>query len=90
VPTQLQRLLSYWQENTILDSLLKTQHILLGGAQIPTALTAQLAKWGVQSYSGYGMTEMASTVFAKRSDDKMGVGQPLVDVNIDSLRAKSG
>ncbi|MFC1137143.1 o-succinylbenzoate--CoA ligase [Pasteurella multocida] len=77
VPTQLQRLLSYWQENMILDSSLKTQHILLGGAQIPTSLTAQLAKWGVQSYSGYGMTEMASTVFAKRSDDKMGVGQPL-------------
>ena len=33
---------------------------------------------GIRSYSGYGMTEMASTVFAKQSDGKVGVGQPLL------------
>ncbi|MGC6405729.1 o-succinylbenzoate--CoA ligase [Bisgaard Taxon 45] len=78
VPTQLQRLLAYWQAHRISKETLKTRHILLGGAQIPTTLTSQLTKWGVQSYSGYGMTEMASTIFAKRSDEKIGVGRPLL------------
>lgn len=77
VPTQLQRLLAYWREDKITQ--FKTQHILLGGAQIPTELTQQLDNFGVKSYSGYGMTEMASTVFAKLSDDKVGVGQPLLN-----------
>lgn len=77
VPTQLQRLLAYWREHQITQ--FNTQHILLGGAQIPTELTQQLVNFGVKSYSGYGMTEMASTVFAKLSDDKPGVGQPLLN-----------
>ncbi|MBN6710996.1 o-succinylbenzoate--CoA ligase [Haemophilus haemoglobinophilus] len=75
VPTQLQRLLDYWQQHPQLPRY--TQHILLGGAQIPTALTDKLALYGVKSYSGYGMTEMGSTVCAKLSDGKHGVGQPL-------------
>ncbi len=37
-----------------------------------------MVKYGIKTYSGYGMTEMASTVFAKQSDKKQGVGQPLL------------
>ena len=37
-----------------------------------------MVKYGIETYSGYGMTEMASTVFAKQSDEKQGVGQPLL------------
>lgn len=75
VPTQLQRLLHYLQSQPI--STISTRHILLGGAHIPVDLTQQTAHYGISTYSGYGMTEMASTVFAKLSDDKPGVGQPL-------------
>ncbi|MGC7561238.1 o-succinylbenzoate--CoA ligase [Pasteurella sp. PK-2025] len=76
VPTQLQRLLQYWQDNP--TCAYQTTHILLGGAAIPTELTQRLAEKGVASYSGYGMTEMGSTVFAKCSDGRAGVGQPLL------------
>lgn len=74
VPTQLQRFLDYLEQHPL---SFKTKHILLGGSQIPTALTQSLKKWGIESYSGYGMTEMASTVFAKKSNSTQGVGQPL-------------
>ena len=75
VPTQLQRFLLYVKEKPVAN--FKLQHILLGGTQIPTDLTKQLNKLGIQSYTGYGMTETASTVFAKKSDGKPGVGQLL-------------
>ena len=75
VPTQLQRWLAYLQQNP--TASFATRHILLGGTQISLELTQALRQFGVQSYSGYGMTEMASTIFAKISDDKIGVGQPL-------------
>lgn len=74
VPTQLQRFLCYLKENRL---PFNTRHILLGGTHIPTDLSIQLKKFGMQSYVGYGMTETASTVFAKKSDSKAGVGQPL-------------
>ncbi|HBO39168.1 MAG TPA: o-succinylbenzoate--CoA ligase [Pasteurellaceae bacterium] len=76
VPTQAQRFLSYVRASGAMNVI--TRCILLGGAHIPTELTGQLKQLGIQSYSSYGMTEMASTVFAKESDDKDGVGQPLV------------
>ena len=76
VPTQLQRLLDYLQKNSSIS--FATRHILLGGAHIPTELTQKMVKYGIETYSGYGMTEMASTVFAKQSDEKQGVGQPLL------------
>ena len=76
VPTQLQRLLDYLQKNPSIS--FATRHILLGGAHIPTELTQKMVKYGIETYSGYGMTEMASTVFAKKSDEKQGVGQPLL------------
>ena len=35
----------------------------MGGTQIPVKLTQALNELGIRSYSGYGMTEMASTDF---------------------------
>ena len=74
VPTQLQRWFDYLAEH---PQPIHTQAVLLGGTQIPVKLTQALGELGIRSYSGYGMTEMASTVFAKQSDGKIGVGQPL-------------
>lgn len=76
VPTQLQRLLDYLKQHP--QATFKTMHILLGGAHIPVELTQAIRRYGISSYSGYGMTEMASTIFAKLSDGFMGVGQPLL------------
>lgn len=76
VPTQLQRLLDYLAQHP--QATIKTRHILLGGAHIPVELTQAIRQYGVLSYSGYGMTEMASTIFAKPSDNLAGVGQPLL------------
>ena len=75
VPTQLQRWFDYLTEH---PQPIQTQAVLLGGTQIPVKLTLALNELGILSYSGYGMTEMASTVFAKQSDGKIGVGQPLL------------
>ncbi|PJG82237.1 o-succinylbenzoate--CoA ligase [Caviibacterium pharyngocola] len=75
VPVQLQRLLDYLHQCA--PNTFRTRHILLGGMHIPVALTQALAQFGIQSYCGYGMTEMASTVFAKQSNGSAGVGQPL-------------
>lgn len=76
VPTQAQRLLAFVESSA--KSAVKTQAILLGGAHIAVELTEKLTALGIATYAGYGMTEMASTVFAKQCDGKMGVGQPLL------------
>ncbi|MEI9597707.1 o-succinylbenzoate--CoA ligase [Moellerella wisconsensis] len=73
VPTQLWRLLAQPEAH------LQTLHdVLLGGAAIPTELTDAAQKQGIRCWSGYGMTEMASTICAKRADGKPGVGLPLM------------
>ncbi|UVO09549.1 o-succinylbenzoate--CoA ligase [Pectobacterium polonicum] len=71
VPTQLWRLLS---EETLPTAL---KAVLLGGATIPQALTQQAESRGVSCWCGYGLTELASTVCAKRADGRSGVGTPL-------------
>lgn len=71
VPTQLQRYL------TRLDSEInKEQHILLGGAHIPSELVFQAKAKGIQCYQGYGMTEAASTICAIKNEID-NVGKPL-------------
>lgn len=70
VATQLQRLLDSGIE-------LSLTHVLLGGSDIPTTLSSQAAQLGIETWVGYGMTEAASTVTAKRVDGKSGVGQVL-------------
>jgi O-succinylbenzoic acid--CoA ligase len=51
--------------------------VLLGGAMIPVELTAQAEALGISCWCGYGLTELASTVCAKRADARPGVGLPL-------------
>ncbi|KFX06629.1 O-succinylbenzoic acid--CoA ligase [Pectobacterium betavasculorum] len=71
VPTQLWRLLA----ETAFPEALKA--VLLGGATIPQTLTQQAEARGVSCWCGYGLTELASTVCAKRADGRSGVGMPL-------------
>lgn len=71
VPTQLQRLLA---QDATLPAL---KQVLLGGAAIPVALTQRAEQAGIHCWCGYGLTEMASTVTAKRADARPGVGQTL-------------
>jgi len=71
VPTQLWRLLN----QPVLPARLRA--VLLGGAQIPAELTRQAEAAGLHCYCGYGMTETASTLCARRADEHPGVGAPL-------------
>lgn len=71
VPTQLWRLLS---EPMVKHAL---KEVLLGGSMIPVSLTQQAEAVGIRCWCGYGLTELASTVCAKRADELPGVGLPL-------------
>lgn len=71
VPTQLWRLL---QGD---PAQLSLQDVLLGGAMIPLDLTRRAEALGVRCWCGYGLTEFASTVCAKRAGATAGVGSPL-------------
>lgn len=68
VPTQLWRLL---EEGLAIPSL---KAVLLGGAAIPVALTEAAHKRGIACWCGYGLTEFASTVCAKKADGQSDVG----------------
>lgn len=70
VPTQLKRLLDSKQALTL-------SHVLLGGSHIPHQLSQQAAALGVETWLGYGMTEAASTVTAKRVDETATTGKVL-------------
>ena len=70
VPTQLWRLL-----NSHHPVALKA--VLLGGAEIPVALTEQAREQGIRTFCGYGLTEFASTVCAKEADGAPDVGSAL-------------
>lgn len=71
VPTQLWRLLNQPETSLTLKD------VLLGGAMIPVDLTEQAEARGIRCWCGYGLTEMASTVCAKRANALPGVGLPL-------------
>lgn len=71
VPTQLWRLLKQPADELTLED------VLLGGAMIPTELTRLAEARGIRCWCGYGLTEFASTVCAKRADGRAGVGLPL-------------
>ncbi|CNI67672.1 o-succinylbenzoate--CoA ligase [Yersinia vastinensis] len=71
VPTQLWRLLD------AADGHLSLKEVLLGGANIPTELTEQAEARGIRCWCGYGLTEAASTVCAKRANGMPGVGVAL-------------
>ncbi|NAW98632.1 o-succinylbenzoate--CoA ligase [Vibrio sp. V23_P3S9T160] len=70
VATQLKRLLDS-------KTPLALTHVLLGGGHIPNHLALQAAKQGIETWVGYGMTEAASTVTAKRVNASQSVGHVL-------------
>ncbi|MDX2319735.1 MAG: o-succinylbenzoate--CoA ligase [Moritella sp.] len=74
VPTQLRRFLN---ELDVEKDRISLKRVLLGGAVIPVVLTDKARSLGIECWSGYGMTEMASTVTAKRADSSAGVGSVL-------------
>lgn len=69
VSTQLQRYLA--------NPYSKTLKVLLGGSYIDPTLVDKASARGVTCYVGYAMTEMASTICAKRYDGNTGVGEVL-------------
>lgn len=71
VPTQLWRLLQLPERH------LSVKAVLLGGAAIPVELTQAAAQRQIACWCGYGLTEFASTVCAKRADGKPDVGAAL-------------
>ncbi|MCG3759717.1 o-succinylbenzoate--CoA ligase [Vibrio cincinnatiensis] len=70
VATQLKRLLDSEQRLTL-------THVLLGGGHVPHTLACQAAERGIDVWLGYGMTEAASTVTAKRADNTSSAGHVL-------------
>ncbi|WP_445497337.1 o-succinylbenzoate--CoA ligase [Photorhabdus sp. SF281] len=72
VPTQLWRLLEQSQNQPP-----NLKEVLLGGAMIPVELTQRAEQQGIRCWCSYGLTELASTVCVKRSDEFPGVGNPL-------------
>ncbi|MFV0448753.1 MAG: o-succinylbenzoate--CoA ligase [Vibrio sp.] len=85
VATQLKRLLDSKQRLTL-------SHVLLGGSHIPHELGLQAAKLGIETWLGYGMTEAASTVTAKRVDATATTGKVLAQrrVKLDGERIYIG
>ncbi|MDO4626815.1 MAG: o-succinylbenzoate--CoA ligase [Pasteurellaceae bacterium] len=75
VSTQLQRFYRYLETT---KKFYQIKHILLGGSYISRKLTQPLSSLGIQGYVGYGMTEMASTIFAKKCDEHSSVGRALL------------
>ncbi len=73
VPSQLYDLLK--KNNCASLKHLKT--VLLGGTEIPLSLALKAEKKGIETWCGYGMTEMASTISVKRADSVFSVGQIL-------------
>ena len=74
VAIQLERLLSSVMSHNLSLSL---SHVLLGGSHVPLALSQQAAGQGIETWLGYGMTEAASTVTAKRIDANYSAGTVL-------------
>ncbi|WP_301098078.1 o-succinylbenzoate--CoA ligase [Otariodibacter sp.] len=72
VTTQLQR---YLVQKEYLPQ--RMQKVLLGGSAIPSELITQAQKNQIETYVGYGMTEMASTICAVKSEID-NVGRPLL------------
>ncbi|MEZ8143922.1 AMP-binding protein [Enterovibrio sp. FF113] len=70
VPTQLERLVMAGKPASL-------HSVLLGGAVIPQHWVDLAEKQGIRCWCGYGMTEMASTITAKRADGHFSVGSPL-------------
>lgn len=73
VMTQLKRYVQHCDKNIVKHD--KT--FLLGGSYLEPEWCAKAEKLGINCYMGYGMTEFASTVTAKRYDSNPTVGHVL-------------
>ncbi|KGQ69965.1 hypothetical protein OA57_09335 [Chelonobacter oris] len=71
VPTQLQRYLDYLSNSGADNEKPLTEAILLGGSYIAPALCRRAERFGLTTFSGYGMTEMASTVYVRKNHPLM-------------------
>ncbi len=70
VATQLKRLLD--------DNInLSLSHVLLGGSHVDHQLAQRASEQGIETWLGYGMTEAASTVTAKKIDQVSNAGHLL-------------
>ncbi len=76
VATQLSRLLEA-------NISLHLTHVLLGGSHVPLVLSQQAAAKGIETWLGYGMTEAASTVSAKRIDANYSAGKVLPNRQVE-------
>lgn len=70
VPVQLQNLLAEGKPSSL-------KRVLLGGAHIPLSLTETATQQGIECWVGYGMTETASNVIAKKCDGSATSGHVL-------------
>lgn len=70
VATQLKRLLDE-------KVTLQLTHVLLGGSHVEHSLALAAQRQGIETWLGYGMTEAASTVTAKRIDAVSNAGHLL-------------
>ncbi|MDW1889636.1 o-succinylbenzoate--CoA ligase [Vibrio sp. Vb1574] len=70
VATQLKRLLDD-------DAHLSLTYVLLGGSHVDHELALRASGQGIETWLGYGMTEAASTVTAKRIDSTSNAGHVL-------------
>lgn len=70
VPVQLQNLLAEGKPSSL-------KRVLLGGAHIPLSLTETATQQGIECWVGYGMTETASNVIAKKCDGSVTSGHVL-------------
>ncbi|RJX71996.1 o-succinylbenzoate--CoA ligase [Vibrio sinensis] len=75
VATQLSRLLETKQA-------LDLKRVLLGGSHIPLSLAQAATDRGIETWLGYGMTEAASTVTAKRINSLESAGRLLANREI--------
>ncbi|MFH0271825.1 o-succinylbenzoate--CoA ligase [Vibrio jasicida] len=75
VATQLKRLLDEQVE-------LSLTHVLLGGSHVGHELALRATQQGIETWLGYGMTEAASTVTAKRIDSISNAGHLLQNRDI--------
>lgn len=80
VATQLHRFLN--QSNDEIEEknelcTLKLKRVLLGGSHVPSDLIQASQLAGIETWLGYGMTETASTVTAKKCDDIASAGHIL-------------
>ncbi|WP_237324085.1 o-succinylbenzoate--CoA ligase [Vibrio penaeicida] len=81
VSTQLKRLLDSGDLGLL-------KRVLLGGSHIPSTLIEGAQNRGIDTWMGYGLTEAASTVTAKRTNQKLSSGKVLPNRDIQCVEGE--